>query len=127
MVADLVLFSEAADMVGNVCPRSEPVRLGTFYQEKLLVGAPFAVEYGKGVLLNDPERVRRGVVGVARLALGEARDAEVEIRTGRVCTSNTDLDWEGQLAAAANTGAKARIALLPRYWGPTTHRRSYIN
>jgi hypothetical protein len=34
----------------------------------------------------------RWVVGVASLAFREARDAEIEICTGRVCTSNTDLE-----------------------------------
>lgn len=91
MVADLVLVAEAADVVGDVGPGAQAVDLGALEEEELLVGAPVAVEDGERVLLDDAEGVRVGAVGAARLAVGEALDAEVIVAAGAVGASYPDL------------------------------------
>ena len=53
MIANFVLLTESSYMVRNVCPGTETVYLCALEEEQLFVGAPFSVEYGEGILLDD--------------------------------------------------------------------------
>lgn len=91
MVTDLVLAPVATNVVGDICPRPQPVDLGALQEEKLLVGAPFSVEYRERVLLDDSVWMCCGLMRVAGRAVGEAQDAEVILVAGAVRASNANL------------------------------------
>lgn len=91
MIADLVLVAEAADVVGDVGPGAKAVDLGALEKEEFLIGTPVSVEDGEGVLLDDAVGVGLGAVRAARLAVGEALDAEIIVVAGAVRASDADL------------------------------------
>lgn len=91
MFADFVFVAEASDMIGNIGPRAESVYFGTLEEEQFFVGTPIAIENGEGILFDNTVGMCCGVVSVARFAFRETRDAKVEVATGWVGTSYTDL------------------------------------
>jgi hypothetical protein len=62
VVSDLVLTAIAADMIGDIGPRTKAVDLGALDEEQFLVGTPFRDEYREGVLLYYAVRVALGLV-----------------------------------------------------------------
>lgn len=79
VIPDLILATEAPNMIGDVGPGAKSVDLGSLEEKQLLIGPPFCIEDGKRVLFNNPKGVRRRIVCVSTLALGKARDAEIEV------------------------------------------------
>jgi len=92
MVAHLILVPITADVIGNVCPRSEAVYFGALEQQQFLVGAPVRVEYWERVLLDDSEGMGCGLVVVACRAARETLYTEIVIIACRMCTPNPDLE-----------------------------------
>lgn len=91
MVLHFVLFAESTDMVCYVGPAPQAICFRALDEQLLLVGAPFRIEYGEAVLLYNSVGVCRGIVGVACYSFGETGDAQVEIATCWIGTSNANL------------------------------------
>ena len=91
VIPDFILVPIAANVVRNVGPRSQTVDLGSLQEEKLFVGAPFLVKYGKRILLNDSIGMRCWLVGVARGAVGKTLDTEIVLIAGTVGAPDADL------------------------------------
>lgn len=78
-------------MVGNVCPRTESVDLGSLEQQQFLISTPVLLKYRDRILFDDLEGMCRRVVVLGALPASEAGNAEVIFMAGGMRAGDSDL------------------------------------